>query len=257
MKKRYYLIGVEGNHDQAFISKVLQKFLDFQQFKGCKEELATLWRKFIPVYPSKSGQLFFRLDMPSLLNKTAQSVAIYVGEGSKLIDNLRDKLCNIDTADLHGICIIADADNSTPSQVAKKYYEGLREIFPDFPQDVSERGAIAGNSPRLGLYVLPNNTDRGTLETILYECGNVAYPEYMKRAESYIDQFSEQERKTLKWKPFDREKAIIATVVSVLKPGKTNTVSISDNNWVSEESAQKLIKLQNLVSFLRDFLNYS
>jgi len=92
------------------------------------------------------------------------------------------------------------------------------------------------------------------LETLLLKCGEIAYRDYLQRANNYIDRFSEEERKKLKWKPFDREKAIIATVVSVLKPGKTNQASISDNQWISSETAESVEDLQKLVSFLEDLL---
>ncbi|MGK7902471.1 MAG: DUF3226 domain-containing protein [Hormoscilla sp.] len=71
---------------------------------------------------------------------------------------------------------------------------------------------------------------------------------------SSLAQFSEEERKSLKWKPFDREKALIATIVSVLKPGKTNTVSLADNNWVSESTNMQVPTLASFVDFLRELL---
>ncbi len=45
---KYAIIGVEGPHDQAFVSKVLRKFLKFETFTGEKENLDKFWHKFIP-----------------------------------------------------------------------------------------------------------------------------------------------------------------------------------------------------------------
>ncbi len=59
----------------------------------------------------------------------------------------------------------------------------------------------------------------------------------------------------MKWKPFDQEKAIVATVTSVLKPGKTNQTSISDNDWICLETEQKIPELRNLTTFLRNLLD--
>ena len=77
----------------------------------------------------------------------------------------------------------------------------------------------------------------------------------MQRAREYINKFSEEERKKkpLKWKPFDQQKAIIATVVSVLKPGKTNQTSISDNSWISPETAE-IPAIKNFTDFLKNLL---
>jgi hypothetical protein len=85
VNRRYALIGVEGNHDQAFLCRVLDKLLGFRKFNGKESDLDTFWRKFVPIYPPKGGRLYMRLDMPSVLQTEDVSVAIYAGEGSKLI----------------------------------------------------------------------------------------------------------------------------------------------------------------------------
>ncbi len=260
MSRRCALIGVEGNHDQAFLSKILRQVLGFYEFDDDESQLEALWRKFVPVYPPKTGRkkgrLYMRLDMPSILYTDTLSVGIYVGEGSRLIENLNDKFADIDYSSLLAFAIVADADKHTPAQVAKIYYDGFKENFPDFPSEISQTGTVTKGSPNLGLYILPNNSDRGVLDTLLCTCGEVAYPEYMERARAYINQFSEDELKRIGWKPFDREKATVATVVSVLKPGKTNTVSIKDNAWVSLQTEQQLPEIQNLASFLRKLLDF-
>ncbi|WP_414572531.1 DUF3226 domain-containing protein [Nostoc sp. CCY 9925] len=256
MSREYVLIGVEGNHDQAFISKILCKLLGFSKFDGNVSELNGIWRKFIPVYPPKTGKLYLRLDMPTILYNDRISLAIYAGEGSNLITNLKDKLSDIDCSSLFAFAIVADADKDRPDQVAEEYYQGFKEYFPDFPTTVSQSGNVIAGSPRLGIYILPDNSQQGVLDTLICDCGDLVYPEYMQRAREYINKFSEEERnkKPLKWKPFDQEKAIIATVVSVLKPGKTNQTSISDNHWIGAETSEIPV-IQNLTTFFRDLLN--
>lgn len=253
MSRRYVLIGVEGNHDQALIGRILQKIFDFSKFSGDESQLEkeSLWRKFIPKYP-KSGNLYKRLDMPSIFERDDISVAIYVGEGSQLAGNLVVRLSDI-SQKLDALGIIADADDRCPTKSVIEYHKKLKEIFPDFPHLLSKKGGftIGKEQVKLGIYILPNNKDQGTLESILIKCGYFVYPEHMERAQNYINQFSEHEIKKIKWEPFDAEKALIATVVSVLKPGKTNTVSITDNKWVSKSSVENIPELKSLVEFLK------
>lgn len=250
--RRYALIGVEGNHDQAFLSRILCKCLGFSKFDDTRSDLDTFWRKFVPVYPPKSGKLYLRLDMPSVLQTEDVSVAIYAGEGSKLVTNLSAKLSDIDPSALLAFGIVADSDKHSPERVAESYHVGFKEFFPNFPD---KPGVLTETSPKLGLYVLPDNSNQGVLDTLLCNCGKSAYPEFMQRAESYISQFSQEEIQEIGWKPFDREKAIVATVASVLKPGKTNTVSITDNNWVCVETVAAIPQLSNIVSFLKELLS--
>ncbi len=265
---RYAIIGVEGPHDQAFTGKVL-KLLGFKDFredlKGLEPNLDPFWRKFIPVYPKK-GNLYKRLDMPSVLFTDHLSVAIYAGEGSNLVTNLDDILfANSEyQTDLVAFGIVADCDKLTPDRIVEPYAKKFRSYFPNFPQCP---GVVDANSPRTGIYVLPDNASQGVLDTLLCSCGQIAYPAYMKRANSYLDsyldefsdqnEFSKKERKSLNWKNFDREKALVATVVSVLKPGKTNTTSIADNNWVSKETQQQVPALANFIEFLSQLLELS
>ncbi|MEG5028971.1 hypothetical protein QUB36_17915 [Microcoleus sp. AT8-B1] len=255
---KYAIIGVEGPHDQAFTGKVL-KLLNFkdlrEELKGLESQLDPFWRKFIPVYPKK-GNLYKRLDMPSILFNDTISVAIYAGEGSNLVTNLDDILfTNYEyQTNLAAFGIVADCDKSTPDRIAEPYANKFRSYFPNFP---ARPGVVNTNSPRTGVYVLPDNASPGVLDTLLCECGQIAYPAYMEKASSYLNEFSESERKSLKWKNFDPEKALVATVVSVLKPGKTNTTSIADNNWVSEQTQQQVPALANFIEFLRQLLEVS
>ncbi|MEG3892591.1 hypothetical protein QT973_19490 [Microcoleus sp. Z1_A1] len=255
---KYAIIGVEGPHDQAFTGKVL-KLLDFkdlrEELKGLESQLDPFWRKFIPVYPKK-GNLYKRLDMPSILFNDTISVAIYAGEGSNLVTNLDDILfTNYEyQTNLAAFGIVADCDKSTPDRIAEPYANKFRSYFPNFP---ARPGVVNTNSPRTGVYVLPDNASPGVLDTLLCECGQIAYPAYMEKASSYLNEFSESDRKSLKWKNFDPEKALVATVVSVLKPGKTNTTSIADNNWVSEQTKQQVPALANFIEFLSQLLELS
>jgi hypothetical protein len=255
---KYAIIGVEGPHDQAFTGKVL-KLLGLKDFgeelKGLESQLDPFWRKFIPVYPKK-GNLYKRLDMPSLLFNDTISVAIYAGEGSNLVTNLDDILfANSEyQTNLAAFGIVADCDKSTPDRIVEPYANKFRSYFPNFPD---RPGVVNTNSPRTGIYVLPDNASPGVLDTLLCECGQIAYPVYMEKASSYLNEFSESDIKSLKWKNFAQEKALVATVVSVLKPGKTNTTSIADNNWVSKQTQQQVPALANFIEFLSQLLEVS
>ena len=67
----------------------------------------------------KKGDLYKRLEMPSILFNDTTSVAIYAGEGSNLVTNLDDILSNNSEyqTDLAAFAIVADCDNSNPSQI--------------------------------------------------------------------------------------------------------------------------------------------
>ena len=249
------LIGVEGNHDQAFIAKILKNIFQLTECQNQKY-LDSIWRKFIPTYPTKSGKLHLRLDMPSILYNEVLSIAIYAGEGSNLVENLQLKLSDIDYSNsLKAFGIVADADSNTPSSVVQRYRDGLKDLFPGFPSETSCIGAIVDEKPRLGIFILPDNSSNGVLDTMLCKCGDVAYPSLMPRAKEYISKFSADEVGQFGWKPFDRHKAIVAAVASILKPGGTNTATLSNNNWVSQDTYNQIEEIQAFCTFLENLLD--
>jgi hypothetical protein len=252
VNKKYSLIGVEGNHDQAFLCKVICKLLGFKKFDGQVSELDGYWRKFIPNYPPKNGRIYARLDMPSILFKEDVFVAVYVGEGDNLVPRLSAKLADMDHEMLFAFGILADSDNNTPEEVAARYSLKFQEFFPDFPR---MPGTVSKGKTRSGIYVLPDNLNPGVLETLLCKCGENVYPTYMERANAYINQFSKEEIEKLKWKPYDRQKALIATVASILRPGKTNTVSIADNDWICKKTLEEVPEMSQISVFLGELLN--
>ena len=252
---KYAILITEGNHDQACVERVLTKFLCFQKFDGtCGEINNSFWNKnarVIPTYPSDNAKYHSRLDTPSILSYQEEiSIAIFVAGGNrrKLIQRLvgivevlavRESL-----QELIAVGLIVDSDKSSPNEVAKGYRAILLDAFrkteiPGFLANFPDRpGAIDTSNPRSGIYVLPNNQQEGTLDTLLCQCGDVVYPTYVQRARRYLSEFAEAECKEepLKWKPFDGDKALVATVVSVLKPGMANTPSIAQNDWIGEET---------------------
>ena len=87
----------------------------------------------------------------------------------------------------------------------------------------------------------------------MIECGLAVYATHMQRAQTFVDAFDAVARTNAKWAPFDEQKALVATVVSVLKPGKTNTVSLADNDWIGDET-RDLPLLSTLIEFCRRLL---
>lgn len=270
MSQQHFLIVVEGNHDQSFIGRVLQKALNFRKFDGTHQqleeviELDRFWRKFIPRYPVGDGKVHERLNPPSFFYSKDRRICtgIYAGGGSSLVSNLELQLADNSgyLEYLSGFAVIADSDKKAVHKVANDYSEKLADLFPGFELAKDCIGQVIQSSPRMGIYILPNNKDQGVLEHLITQCGSLAYPNYMDKAEAYIQQFLDEDNQLLspythlQWKPFDREKALIATVVSVLQPGCTNTVSIAQDKWISQETLEQVPDMLQLVQFLKELL---
>lgn len=246
---KYSILGVEGPHDQAFIGKLLERY-GLEKFKGERDSLDSFWEKFIPTYPIR-GKLYVRLDMPSIFSSSTHSVVVYQGEGSNLCKNLKGKIGEHDPfmKDIHAFGLILDADDKTPQQKATYYAKELQELYPDLD---NEPGKIVAGEPRTGIYVLPDNKKQGTLDSILIDCATVIYPDPKVGAMRFLDGLNADYKSH--WRPFDREKATVATIVSVLKPGAANASSISQNDWVCNKTVNEVAEVALLGEFLKDLL---
>jgi hypothetical protein len=250
---KYGILVVEGPTDQAVVDRAL-RLLGFKRFGGQLDALDAFWRsvaKIVPTYPSKSGNLYERVPMPTIMEVSQMSVAIYMGGGSNLIAQVQSLISSHDLdekLDMFGV--VADADDHPAAEVARKYQRAFHGLFPLFPENP---GQVVLGPPTLGMFVLPDNTQQGVVEHLVLECGDVVYRSHMQRARDYVGGFNEEARKEAHWTPFDEQKAVIASVASLLKPGKTNTVSLADNLWIGEQT-RSCPMLAGLLAFLNTLM---
>lgn len=253
MSLRHAVLVVEGPTDQAVVARAL-RLLGFESFAGQIRDLDTFWRQqvdIVPKYPPMSGNLYERLPMPSILSTGTYSIAVYSGGGSRLVTQIEALFENHDLHKaLDAFGVVADADKKPPADVATKYQKAFQGLFPDFP---GKAGEVLVGPPALGVFVLPDNVHQGVVEHLVLECGDLVYAEHVERARRYVGDFAEPQRKQSKWAPFDEQKAVVAAVASLLKPGKTNTVSLADNEWISHKT-EHLPKLAELLRFLRQLV---
>jgi hypothetical protein len=244
---RYAIIGVEGPHDQAFVSKLLIG-LGFQDFTGRAAELDPFWETLKPKYP-KNGRLYVRMDMPSILFTADLSIAVYAAEGSGLKDSFPKAFVNHPPyrVQISAFGIVADADTAGPARVAADYSAIYRAHFPNIP---NRPGVVDLSAIRTGIYVVPDNTQPGVLETLIIPCGAAVYPKHMKLARDYLNGFAAADK--AHWRNFDDQKALVATVASVLRPGLTNTVTIKHDSWLCPATAAQV---QPFVDFLKQLLS--
>jgi hypothetical protein len=274
MKENYCLLAVEGVHDQAAVARILE-ISGFKKFKGEYNELDRFWDDMIPTYPKpdtlsrkrrrnlskeqsgqfsegRSGQLYARMNMPSILTTETHSVAIYAGGGSNLVGNLAEiiDLYPQYAEKIQAFGLLVDSDKKQPDKIAKDKAEDLKHIFPMIS---SQPGTITVGPPRTGIYVLPDNKRSGVLDSILTDCASVVYPDHKKAADNFLDSLDEAHTKH--FRPFDKEKALIACIVSVLKPGMSNTSSIAQDKWICDHTIDAVSDIRLLCKFLKDLLD--
>jgi hypothetical protein len=248
MSKRYGLLIVEGPHDQAFVARVL-RCLGFSRFDGKVDKLDRVWEPWKPTYP-KNGYLYAPLDMPTIMFNTDWSIGVMRGEGDGLYSpqkglplRLRNNSIFVSTLHENGaIGFVVDADENPPEVRTQKIHDAYSPLFSHLS---ATPGQIMAGPPRTGSFVIPNNKDPGTVETVLWPLGQTHYAELLEYADTFV-RACEPEL-TQHFKPFDHLKARVATAASILQPGSTNTITIERDKWITSSQLSQ----EPLVPFIR------
>lgn len=247
----HFLILTEGVHDQALIQKLLKVVWGLERFDGQRDKLDSFWVPLIPKYP-KDGKLYSRVAFPAISFSAAHSIAIYATDGIDkriygAIHNL-GSFCPDLVAGLQGCGVIVDANHKGPQVQFARLKCELAPYLPNLPQ---QPGEVSTSLPRQGIYVLPDNDSTGSLEDVLLQCAMVVYPDLLAGAQTYLAQVPAPRKKH--WEGSDAKKALVGCIGNVLRPAKTNTVTISDNDWISDQT-KELAALVALQSFLGKLL---
>jgi len=248
----YVILVTEGVDDQAIICNLL-RFMGFETVRDGIQDLDPFWLPLLPVPKKSSFHAYKNLLYPYFFTSKEYSVAVYQGQGTRLRQNLQDIL-HVNASyveDIVAFGVIIDADSNLAHDASQKYADALRAFFPSISMTP---GMILPGPPRTGIYVWPDSQRPGTLETLLLEIAELAYPDHAAGAVQFIDNLESVHKKH--WRGSSREKALIAGIVSILQPGKANHASFStlEDKWISQKTLTNVPGLTKLWVFIHELL---
>lgn len=259
---RYYLFVVEGPHDIAIIEKNL-KLLNVNTVIRQYKDLNSLWKKFIPdKFPFKEDNLDRITPIPSFLQNNEVSIAIKsAGGDEELFPTLIDMLEVLDMEDLdkiEAVMVVLDADAKVPKDKVENLINKATSS-EDIKIKIDSKGTLAIQTRvkdiELQTYAFPNNDENGNLEDLLVEIAQYVYPDLLTDAQAYVSNVDTKYTKVKK--SSGKNKAIIGCITNILKPGKANQVSISDNDWISSSTINECKNVEKLHLQIRDFISSS
>ncbi|MFA5265343.1 MAG: DUF3226 domain-containing protein [Opitutaceae bacterium] len=273
MPRRLSFIAVEGQHDAAFVGRLLReasfKLITWKE-PNPREPLAQFLEpalgRLVPSQFPNDNNLLARVPVPFFWQKDDHVVSLRPAEGeSKLISSVCAAERAIRPDSFAAIGIILDADNKGGSQdrlarlksvliqEAKTMEQPVGFALPNKLGDFTTTGTT-----QCGVFVMPDNLSAGTVEDLLLDCASTNYPNLKLEADKYLQAI---DRSVLKGRdlneieaPAGKKKALVGIIGSVLKPGKAIQVSIADNLWVDAMS-KELPRVVSLRHFLCDLLN--
>lgn len=249
----HVILATEGADDQAILCSAL-KFMHFRSVNDDVQALDPFWQPLIPIPKKGSFHAYKNLLYPYFFLKDGFSVAIYQGKGNNLLQNLQDILWANSpyVKDISALGVVVDADNGAPLVAARRYADGLRGFFPAISDTP---GNITDLSPRTGIHVWPDGQGSGRLETLLLHCAACTYPDHARGSLQFVDTLDEIHKKG--WNDSTREKALIASIVSILQPGRANHASLSrlEDGWISELTLANVPGIERLLAFIHGLLD--
>lgn len=263
---RYGYLVVEGPHDVEFVGRLLRLF-GFERIR-LSADLAPQWEPLIKLSFPHDGDLTKRMPVPAFFQRPDYAIAVHSADGeTRLVQTLQENLVilepNLPLAQLSGIGLMLDADAQiAPDARWEKVLKLAKKLLPSLPLpgEPGEVSSPPSGLPRCGGFVFPDNENAGTLETLLLACGEQVYPSLYRDAVAYIDKldtrdpaFGSDDLKQLN-KPAGRAKAIVSTMASVLRPGKSIAVTIADSRLLAGP-ALALPRVQAVCEFLRVLLD--
>lgn len=260
--KNAYLV-VEGPHDVAFVVAILRRRWGFEErriFKDLPPLSALLVPKGFPSNPE--GDIQVRVDVPSVLVSPDWHVIVHAANGdSKLIGRLKQTLNAVKNKPEHrldAVGIVLDSDKRVqPADRFQRFAAELPALSLSVP---SAPGVSTPGTPRVSVFVLPDNLRQGTLEDVLLDLSTVVYPDlaalasgFTRDADPVMAKLPSRDRGEFS-APSGRQKAQVAAVANLLKPGKSVAASITDNRWICEDTLSHGA-LAPFVTFLRELLD--
>ncbi|XGW00466.1 MAG: DUF3226 domain-containing protein [Leptolyngbya sp. BL-A-14] len=236
---RYCYIVAEGPQDVEFLICLLKSY-------GLRRVtrlslLDSFWEPLVPRTFPIDDDLMKRVPVPIFLQNADLSVALHSAVGiTRLSNTIEESLALISASKIFGIGLVLDADDiQTPPKRFEELTSKLSLLGLSVP---SVLGEVVKGSPRFGVFIMPNNAEAGTLENVLIQCAQVNYPDLLKLSTKYVSgidttQLNQDDLRELN-KPAGKNKALVSSISSILRPGKALQVSIQDNRWIDEQTME-------------------
>jgi hypothetical protein len=252
------LFVVEGPHDEAALGRLLR--LRKLEAVTKLSALDSFWERLVPRTFPHRDDLRARVPVPSFYASNSYSVGILSAVGiDNLVRTANTSLLLLPDG-LSGLGLVLDSDDRDVAVSWRTLQTQLSGLG-----DRAGSVCVGLNGMRIGGFVLPDNQSSGTLEAMLLECAEVAYPTLLSTARAFIEPLdphdtsifsSSKERQDLA-KPSGKDKAIVGAIANVLRPGKAVQVSLQDNRWLRDPECLKLAKVAALLNFVDAVIGFT
>ncbi len=256
---RFVYCITEGVIDVTLITRVLGTYFDMKQIR-MHSNLPEFARSWLDNFKWPIGDDIARLAVPApvFMIRNDLLIALRNAQGLTRMKSTLDADSEVflrNNIKLNALGVFVDADNNLPSEQFENICEKLDppDIFPQIADLSSVDEVIAANDGRrIGIFVFPNSKTKGTLENLILDLGDAAFPDLHRAGHEFVNSWRQDHQADLLYKelnkPAGENKARLSTMAALLKPGKSLNASLQDQPWLPEDTPPAI--LQPLMGFL-------
>lgn len=162
-----------------------------------------------------------------------QTFGLYNSEGhNEALDDLEFLVRSDDRPKIIGIVLDNDQPEDNPSinsrldAIKSRLFKACTDY--QFPQQINKQGLIisaVNDYPKIGIWLMPNNTDIGMLEDFLMKLAKEKHETCLEFAQTCVDEAQKQKLST--FKPVQYAKAVIHTYLAWHQPEPGTTLGLS------------------------------
>lgn len=242
------LILCEGAHDQAMLLGLATICGDWQLLKADPEDLPQPFNDRYPrPKPDPFGWSQFE-PRPRYLRKDDRCLEVRpLGSDTQVLGKLGVQLLTSHLSDpLIGFGVVVDADDKGVEARVASFRDLYGEKLPLARS--AGAGSVVGSSPRIGLWVAPNNSSAGSLLDTLVTAGKRTRPKLIIEAEKFVQtaaRYGEMRPEE------SRAKLITGSAVQVDRPGASLATALMalPNKWFTPDLA-KVEPFSSLLEFV-------
>jgi hypothetical protein len=254
------LLIVEGPHDAEFVGRLL-KAADYHRVTQIGD-LPNEWRKLVPTTFPKSGRGINQPhEAPQFRNSPAGDLVMTLisGGDARLAEGFAAAFDALGRSPAAVGFVLDDDRQPNPIQRHAALIATAQEIvggaMPAFP---GEPGIILAGPPRSGVFVFPDNQAQGSLEDLLLEAGQVAYPKLLAYSARFVAEVDRAELTPEDLQEGNKnagpKKQTIAAATAILKPTRALATSLQDNRWLIGEALERPL-VARFRAWLHDLLD--
>lgn len=240
------LILCEGAHDQAAVTSLASVCGAWEWMKGTPKSLPDKLKHAFPKATKGEAEGWIYQPAPKYLRKGDRFLEVRsLGGLEKVFGEPAKSLLGQIYPTAVGVVVDANDAGVDPR------LERFQQLYAEYNENVktAKPGCVCEGTPRLGLWVAPNNKSKGRMEDLLIKAAGRTHKQLVSCGKRFATSLKKIEPG--EWTA-RRNKAILGAIHQVVRPGASLASALQPNQCWFDEDLTKLQPFKALLGFIEE-----